>query len=99
MTAPINNLSLEDLNFYLDERLSRVNVYQFTFVSPDIEDMIADIIQMSQKFSCNQMIQQSGIDFYRVTFVSHVSCHFFYQYIDRLVTKVSSIHKSKCIIL
>lgn len=75
MNAPVNNLSLNDLSFYMDERLSRVNVLQFTFIClhENFMEILSQTISRSYKFSSVQMIQECGDDFAKVTFVTRLN--------------------------
>lgn len=90
---PINIISLDDLVFFLDKRLSKYNVYQVTVVTPFIDEVITDIVTFMQRYTCNQLLQELGIDYAKFTFVSHVNCNFFHQYLLSVCQQVAAIHK------
>lgn len=93
MCAPINRVSLDDLSFFMDERLSKFNVYNIIVFSIDINDVLPDIIQSMHKYSCSQLIQKCGIDYAKLTFVSHIAFSQFGFYLDRVFTFVRNRRK------
>lgn len=96
-TFNMNRINLEDVEFYTDERLDKVNVYSVTVVclDPRFEDIFSSFCRAMKEYTCIQMIQQIADDFCRFTFVSHVSCMQFSRHLQMSIAKLERVYKCK----